>query len=150
MSLKQTIDSDIKKAMLAKDKDSLRALRAVKSQILLAETEKGSTEELTEETELKLLQKAVKQRNDSISIYKEQGREDLAEVEQLEVDVISKYLPAQLSAEALEIEIEAIIKQTGATGPQDMGKVMGVASKALAGKADGKAIADTVKSILNR
>ncbi len=149
MSLKQQIESDIKKAMLAKEKDELRALRAIKSMILLAETEKGKTRELSADTEMKLLQKATKQRSDSLEIYKQQGRDDLAAVEQAEIDVIARYLPKQLSKEDLETEIKKIIDETGASSIKDMGKVMGIASKSLAGKADGKAISEVVKSLLN-
>lgn len=149
MSLKQQIESDIKKAMLAKEKDELRALRAIKSLILLAETDKGSTGELTPDAEMKLLQKAAKQRNDSIAIYKEQGREDLAAAEEAELVVINRYLPEQMSDEALKAEVQKIITETGATSMKDMGKVMGVASKKLAGKADGKAISEQVKALLS-
>ena len=135
--------------MLAKDKDQLRALRAIKSMILIAETEKGSSGELSADAEMKLLQKAAKQRNDSLDIYKQQGREDLAAVEQSELEVISKYLPKPFSKEELEAEIKKVIEQTGATSIKDMGKVMGIASKNLAGKADGKSISDVVKSMLS-
>lgn len=149
MSLKQQIESDIKKAMLAKDKDELRALRSIKSLILLAETEKGQSGELTPDTELKLLQKAAKQRNDSLTIYREQGREDLAATEEAELAIINRYLPAQMSPEVLKSEIEKIIRETGASSIKDMGKVMGVATKKLAGKADGKAISEQVKALLS-
>ena len=148
MSLKQQINGDIKAAMLAKEKDKLRALRAIKSMILLAETEKGGGGGLSEDAELKLLTKAAKQRKDSYNLYVEQGRDDLATVEKDELDIISNYLPKQLSQEELNAELEKIITQVGATGPQDMGKVMGMATKALAGKADGKAISMQVKSLL--
>lgn len=149
MSLKQQIESDIKKAMLAKNKDDLRALRSIKSMILLAETEKGAGGGLTEEAEIKLLQKAGKQRSDSLNIYKEQGRDDLAATEQAELDVINRYLPEQMSEEELKAEIQKIVDETGASSMQDMGKVMGIATKKLAGKADGKAISEQVKSILS-
>lgn len=148
MSLKQQIDADIKKAMLAKNKDELKALRSIKSMILLAETDKGSTGDLSSDTEMKLLAKAVKQRKDSAAIYKEQGREDLYQVEMDEAEVIERYLPKQLSEEELKAELQKIIAQVGASGPQDMGKVMGTATKALAGKADGKAISTMVKTLL--
>ncbi len=148
MSLKQQIESDIKTAMLAKQKSDLQALRAIKSMILLAETEKGNEGSVSAETELKLLMKAVKQRKDSAQIYKDQGREDLLSVELAEIAVIEKYLPQQLSEEEIRIELEKIIAQVGASGPQDMGKVMGMASKALSGKADGKTISGIVKSLL--
>lgn len=148
MSLKQTIDGDIKKAMLAKEKDELRALRAIKSMILLAETEAGAKEELEEADELKLLSKAVKQRKESAETYKAQGREDLAAVEEGEIEVINRYLPKMLTEAELEAEVDAIITETGASGMKDMGKVMGIASQKLAGKADGKAISVLVKSKL--
>ncbi|KYG83839.1 GatB/YqeY domain-containing protein [Roseivirga echinicomitans] len=148
MSLKQQIDADIKSAMLEKRKDDLKALRAVKSMILLAETEKGNTEGVSADAEMKLLVKAVKQRRDSAQIYKEQNREDLYAVEMAEVEVIEKYLPKQLTEEEVKAELQKIIAQLGASGPQDMGKVMGAASKALAGKADGKTISTLVKQLL--
>jgi uncharacterized protein YqeY len=149
MSLKAQIEGDIKKAMLAKQKDELKALRAIKSMILLSETEKGAEGDLSADAEMKLLMKAVKQRKDSASIYQEQGRDDLYSIEMAEVAVIEKYLPKQMSEEELRAELKVIIDQVGATGPQDMGKVMGMASKALAGKADGKTISTIVKSILS-
>lgn len=148
MSLKQEIESDIKKAMLAREKDQLKALRAIKSMILLAETEKGGSGEISEDAEIKMLMKAVKQRKDSAQIYKDQGREDLLSIELSEIAVIEKYLPQQLSEEEIRTELEKIISQVGATGPQDMGKVMGMASKAMSGKADGKTISGLVKSML--
>ena len=148
MSLKQQIESDIKKAMLAKQKDELKALRAIKSMILLAETEKGSTGELTEDAGNKLLMKAVKQRKDSADIYKEQGRADLEAIELAEVAVIEKYLPKQLSVEEVTAKLKEVIAQVGASGPQDMGKVMGVATKALAGQSDGKTISGIVRQLL--
>lgn len=148
MSLKQQIDADIKSAMLEKRKDDLKALRAVKSMILLAETEKGNTEGVSADAEMKLLVKAVKQRRDSAQIYKEQNREDLYAVEMAEVEVIEKYLPKQLTEEEVKAELQKIIAQLDASGPQDMGKVMGAASKALAGKADGKTISTLVKQLL--
>jgi len=148
MSLKLQIEADIKKAMLAREKNALKALRAIKSMILLAETEKGGSGDVSEDTGLKLLMKAVKQRKDSAQIYKDQGRDDLLAVEEAEIAVIEKYLPQQLSEAEIRVELEKIIAQTGASGPQDMGKVMGMASKALSGKADGKTISVIVKSIL--
>lgn len=150
MSLKQQIDSDIKQAMLAKNKDELKALRSIKSMILLAETDKGSVGELSSDAEMKLLAKAVKQRKDSAAIYQEQGREDLYKVEIEEAEIIERYLPKQLTEEELKAELEKIIAQVGASGPQDMGKVMGAATKALAGKADGKAISTMVKTLLTQ
>ncbi|GAB2621256.1 GatB/YqeY domain-containing protein [Belliella aquatica] len=148
MSLKQSVESEIKKAMLAKDKDRLRALRAIKSLIMLEETKGGAAETLSEEDELKLLTKAAKQRRDSADIYQQQNREDLLAVELAELEIISEFLPKQLSEEELEVELKKIIAESGAEGPKDMGKVMGLASKALAGKADGKAISIKVKSLL--
>ncbi len=148
MSLKQQIDSDIKTAMLAKNKDELTALRAIKSMILLAETEKSGTGELTTDIESKLLMKAAKQRKESAEIFQKEGREDLAKTELLELEVVTRYLPKQLSEGELQVEVKKIIEQVGAKGPQDMGKVMGTATKQLAGKADGKLISEIVKKLL--
>ena len=148
MALKQRIETEIKSAMIAKDKVRLTALRAVKSLILLEETKEGFSGALTEEEELKLLTKAAKQRKDSAEIYEKQNRVDLLEVELAEFAVIQEFLPKALSEEELTQAIQEIIVRVGATGPQDMGKVMGMASKELAGKADGKAIADRVKTLL--
>ena len=149
MSLKTRIDSDIKQAMLNKNQDRLRALRAIKSLILLAESDKGGKGELDEAAEMGILTKAAKQRRDSIAIFEEQKRDDLAQKEQVELDVINEFLPRQLSEEELKAELKVIINKTGATGPQDMGKVMGVASRSLAGKADGKMISSMVKDLLS-
>lgn len=149
MSLKSQIEADIKQAMLAKDKDKLRALRAIKSLILLAETEKGGSGEITEDSEMKILTKAVKQRKDSLDVYEQQGRDDLAEVERAEIAIIEAYLPKQLSEEEVKSEIQGIISQVGAESMKDMGKVMGVATKKLAGKADGKIISGIVKQLLS-
>jgi len=149
MSLKEQIEADIKKAMLAKNKDDLRALRAIKSMILLAQTEKGAGENLSEDNELKILQKAAKQRTDSLTLYQEQKREDLADIEQTELEVIKRYLPEQLSEEALSSIISDIIAKVGASSMKDMGKVMGMASKELAGKSDGKTISQVVKNLLS-
>lgn len=148
MSLKASVESEIKKAMLAKDKVRLTALRAIKSLILLEETKEGAGESLSQEEEMKLLTKAAKQRKDSAEIYKQQQREDLYEVEMAELAIISEFLPKQLSEEALEQAVKEIIAEVGATSPKDMGKVMGVASKNLAGKADGKLISQKVKELL--
>lgn len=148
MSLKSTIEQEIKSAMLSKDKDRLRALRAIKSMILLAETEKGRSQELSEEDAAKILIKAAKQRKDSLEIYQQQGREDLAAIEQSELDVIESFLPKQLTEEELKDALNTIISKVGASTPQDMGKVMGLATKELAGKSDGKAISAMVKSLL--
>jgi len=149
MSLKQNIESEIKSAMIAKDKTRLSALRAIKSLILLEETKSGAKAEITEEDELKILTKAAKQRKDSAEIYEQQGRADLLEVEMAELAIIQEFLPKALTEEEITAAIQAIIVQTGASSPKDMGKVMGVASKELAGKADGKMIAEKVKALLN-
>jgi uncharacterized protein YqeY len=150
MSLELNINAAIKTAMLAKAEADLRSLRAIKAAILIAKTSTGATAELTEEDESKLLQKLAKQRKDSLEIFRQQNREDLAKKEEEELEVIEKYLPKQMSAEELKAEITAIIASTGASSPADMGKVMGVASKQLAGKADGKAISALVKELLAR
>jgi uncharacterized protein YqeY len=147
MSLKAEVESEIKKAMLAKDKDRLRALRAIKSLIMIEET-KGGEKGMTEEEEMKILTKAAKQRKDSADIYQQQNRTDLASVELAELEIINEFLPKQLSEEELEAELKQIITETGAEGPKDMGKVMGVATKKLAGKAEGKMISQKVKSLL--
>ncbi len=149
MSLKSTIDADIKKAMLAKNKEELEALRGIKSLILLAETEKGGATELTPDAENKLLMKAAKQRKESAEIFQQQGRNDLAEKELFQLRIISRYLPKQLSEEELQAELKKIISEVGAAGPQDMGKVMGLATKKLAGQADGRQISEWVKKLLS-
>ena len=138
---------DLKAAMKAQDKASMRGLRAVKSALLLLKTD-GSGKEITPEREIQLLQKLVKQRRESIAIFEKENRTDLAEVEKEEVAVIEKYLPEALSEEDLEKFIQALILSTGATSIKDMGKVIGLASKELAGKADGRAISDMVKKCL--
>lgn len=149
MSLKQQIDADIKQAMLAKEADRLRALRAIKSLILLEETKEGAGPDgLKPEDEIKLLTKAVKQRKDSADIFRQQNRADLLATEEAEIAVIEKYLPQQLSEDELRVRLQAIIDRVGAKAPSDMGKVMGVATKELAGLAEGKAISAMVKSIL--
>ena len=148
MSLQQEVMTALKEAMKAKDQTALTALRAIKSAILLAKTESGAAEELTEEQELKLLQKQVKQRKDSASVFMEQGREDLATPELAEAEVISRFLPKALTKEEIEREVEAVVAQLGAVGMKDMGKVMGVVGKTLAGKADGKTISEIVKAKL--
>lgn len=149
MSLKSTIEAQIKEAMLSKDKDRLRALRAIKSQILLAETEKGASADLTEDVEMKLLTKAAKQRRDSIDVFEQQGRDDLAATEKSELAVIESFLPKQLDEAEVETEVQEIINLIGAGGPQDMGKVMGAATKKLAGKADGKLISSIARKLLS-
>ncbi len=149
MSLKQKIESEIKSAMIARDKIRLGALRSIKSLILLEETKSGAKAEITEEDELKLLTKAAKQRKDSADIYEQQSRPDLYEVEMAELLVLQEFLPKALTEEEITAAIQEIITRTGASSPKDMGKVMGVASKELAGKADGKVISEKVKAILN-
>lgn len=135
--------------MKAKDKVALETLRNVKKFFLEAKTAPGANDTLTDADALKIIQKLVKQGKDSAGIYQQQGRQDLAEAELAQVNVLETYLPKQMSAEELEAELKAIIAQVGAEGPKDMGKVMGVASKALAGKAEGRMISETVKRLLN-
>lgn len=149
MSLKQQIEGDIKQAMLQKKKDELTALRAIKSAILLAETEKGAGDGLDEASELKLLAKQAKQRKDSLEIYMKEGRDDLAEKERMEMEVINRYLPKQLTEDQIEEKLKTIIQQVGANGPQDMGKVMGKATKDMFGQADGRVISQMVKKLLS-
>ena len=148
MSLITQIDQDIKLAMLAKQADRLQGLRAIKSALLLAKTEKGAADELTEDAEVKVLQKLVKQRKESADIYKEQNRDDLYQVEIAEMLVIEEYLPQQMSKFEIEGYLEELIGRIGATSVKDMGRVMGMASKELAGKADGKTISEVVKQLL--
>jgi uncharacterized protein YqeY len=150
MSLEQKIMGELKTAMLAKDEKALRSLRAIKAAILLAKTSEGAGGELKEDDEIKLLQKLVKQRKDSLEIYQQQNRTDLAQKEQEEIEIIEKFLPKQLSADELRSEVAAIISEVGATSPADMGKVMGAATKKLAGKADGKTISALVKELLSK
>jgi len=150
MSLEQKIMTELKAAMLAKDEAALRSLRAIKAAILLAKTAEGASGELKEEEEVKLLQKLVKQRKDSLEIFQQQNRADLAQKEQEEIVIIEKFLPQQLSAEELKQALTRIIADTGAASPADLGKVMGIASKQFAGKADGKTIATLVKELLTK
>lgn len=150
MSLEQKIMTELKTAMLAKDEAALRSLRAVKAAILLAKTSEGAGGELKEEEESRLLQKLVKQRKDSLEIYRQQNRADLAQKEQEEIEVIERFLPKQLSADELKDIISRIIAETGAASPADMGKVMGAATKQLAGRADGKTISGVVRELLNK
>lgn len=147
MALSDTINAEIKAAMLAKDQAKLAALRAVKSALLLAQTE-SSNKEVSEAEEMKMLQKLVKQRNDAATIYREQNREDLAKDEEQQAEVITSFLPKQMSEDEIKQAVEKIIADTGASSMADMGKVMGIASKQLAGKADGKIISTIVKSLL--
>ncbi len=148
MSLTTQIDQDIKQAMLAKQADRLRGLRAIKSALLLARTEKGAAEEVTPEAETKVLQKLVKQRKESAEIYKTQNRADLYQVEIEELEVIEAYLPKQMSHDEVETYLKDLIARVGATSVKDMGKVMGAANKELAGKADGRTISELVKQLL--
>ncbi len=150
MSLKEKIDADIKSAMLAKNKDELRALRSIKSLILLAETDKGAQGEVSADAEIKLLTKAAKQRKESAEVYAGQGRADLEKIELDELAVIEKYLPKQLSEEEVAAKLKEIIAEVGAKGPGDMGKVMGAATKAFAGTADNKVVSALVKSLLSQ
>ncbi len=149
MSLQQEVMTAMKEAMKAKDTNALTSLRAIKSAILLAQTESGAKEELTEDQELKLLQKLVKQRKDSATIFSEQGRDDLAQPEIDQAKVIEQFLPEQLTEEEIEKVVVMTIEDLGASGMKDMGKVMGIVSKELAGQADGKIISTIVKSKLS-
>jgi uncharacterized protein YqeY len=150
MSLEQQIMSEMKEAMKAKNEAALRGLRAIKAAIILAKTEAGANGEVSADGELKLLQKLVKQRKDSLEIFQKQNRPDLAQKEEEEIAVIEKFLPKQLTEEELKAAVAAIITEVGASSPADMGKVMGAATKQLAGKADGKAISAIVKELLSK
>ena len=150
MSLEQKIMGDLKTAMLAKDEKALRSLRAIKAAILLAKTSEGASGDLKEEDEIKLLQKLVKQRKDSLEIFQQQNRNDLAQKEKEEIEVIEKFLPKQLSADELRSELAAMITEVGASSPADMGKVIAGATKKFAGKADGKTISALVKELLSK
>ena len=149
MSLEITINQDIKTAMLAKNDSALRGLRAIKSALIIARTEKGALDILTEEVEIKVLQKLVKQRKESADIYKSQNREDLYQIEADEIEVIEKYLPKQMNQDDLNTYIKGLITQLNVTSVKEMGKIMGLANKELSGKADGKAISETIKSLLS-
>jgi hypothetical protein len=148
MSLELTVNENMKKAMLAKDEVGLRSLRAIKAAVLLAKTAEGAAASLTEETETKLLQKLVKQRKDSLEIFERQNRMDLAQKEKEELDVIERFLPKQMSEEEIKTVVSAIIKESGVTNISGLGQVMGLATKQLAGKADGKVISVIVKELL--
>ena len=150
MSLQVQIDQDIKAAMLAKDAARLRGLRAIKAALLVAKTEKGGSDSLSEDVEVKVLQRLVKQRKESADIYEAQNRDDLYQIETEELAVIEAYLPKQLDSAAIEEFVKKAIVQTGASSMKDMGKVMGVVNAELAGKADGKAISDLVKTLLSQ
>ncbi len=149
MSLETDVMSLLKDAMKNKDEELLRGLRAIKAEIIKAKTEPGANGEISAEVELKLLQKLVKQRKDSLTIYEQQNRADLAATEAAEIAIIEKFLPAQMSEEQVKAAVQAIIAQVGATGPQDLGKVMGLATKQLAGQADGKVISAIAKTLLS-
>ncbi len=149
MSLEEKINADLKTAMLAKEEATVRGLRAIKSAIILAKTEKGANGIISPEKEVQMLQKMIKQRRDSIAEFEKANRTDLATKEKEEVSVIEKYLPAMMSEEEVREVVKKAIAETGATSQKEMGKVMGVVSKQLAGKADNKVIADTVKSLLS-
>ncbi|MDB5136987.1 MAG: GatB/YqeY protein [Mucilaginibacter sp.] len=142
------IDQDIKQAMLARQEARLRGLRAIKSALLLARTEKGASEDISEETEIKVLQRLIKQRKESADIYKTQNRDDLYQIEAEEMQVIEAYLPKQMERAEVEAYLKELISRVGATSVKDMGKVMGTANKELAGKADGKTISEVVKQLL--
>ena len=148
MSLEAKVMEEMKAAMRAKDEAALRTLRAIKAGILLEKTSGAGSGELTEADEIKMLQKMAKQRRDSLEIFTQQNREDLAKKEREELAIIERFLPSQMSADELQTELKAIIAEVGAASPADMGKVMGVASKKLAGRADGRAISETVKQLL--
>lgn len=148
MSLESKIQSDLKEAMKAKDQAAMRSLRAIKSAILLFQTS-GEGKELDEAAEIKMLQKLVKQRQESLEIFEKQGRDDLARTEREEIEVIKKYLPEQLSEEKVKEIISGIVRESGASSMKDMGRVMGMANKELAGKADGKTIAGLVRELLS-
>ena len=149
MSLENKIMNAMKESMKLKDQTSLRSLRAIKSAIIVHKTQKGSSDEITNEDELKILQKLVKQRKDSADIYQTQGRMDLAQPELDEIKVIEKFLPEAMSEDEIESEVKKVIDQTGAEGMKDMGKVMGIVTKKLMGKADGKTISTIVRNNLN-
>jgi len=148
MNLEQKVMAEMKEAMKSKNEASLRALRAIKAEIIKAKTEPGAAGEVSAEKEISLLQKMMKQRKDSLEIYQQQNREDLAKKELEEIAVIEKYLPQQLTGDELKAELQQIISDTGASSPADMGKVMGAATKKLAGRAEGKTISAMVKELL--
>jgi uncharacterized protein len=148
MSLEQKVMGEMKEAMKARNEGTLRALRAIKAEIIKAKTDPGAGGEVSADKELTLLQKMMKQRKDSLEIYQQQNRADLAKKEEEEIAVIERFLPKQLSADELKQELQQIISETGASSPADMGKIMGLATKKLAGKADGKTISAMVKELL--
>ena len=150
MTLEQQIMAEMKDAMKSKNEAALRGLRAIKAEIIKAKTEPGAGGEISGEKEIAMLQKMMKQRKDSLDIYRQQGREDLAKKEEEEIGIVSKFLPQQMSQEELMQELKQVIAETGASSPADMGKVMGVASKKFAGRADGKTISAAVKELLTK
>jgi uncharacterized protein YqeY len=150
MNLEQKIMADLKTAMLAKDEKGLRSIRAIKAAIILAKTAEGANGQISEADEVKLLQKLIKQRKDSLEIYQQQNRADLAQKEKEEIDIIEKFLPRQLDAEELKNILSGIITNLGASSPADMGKVMAAATKQLGGQADGKTISAAVKELLSK
>jgi len=149
MNLEQKVMAEMKDAMKAKDEAALRGLRAIKAEIIKAKAEPGAAGEISPETENKMLQKMLKQRKDSLEIYRNQNRADLAKKEEEEIAIIERFLPAQLTEDQLKDELRKIIADVGASSPADMGKVMGAASKQLAGKADGKTISSAVRELLH-
>ena len=150
MNLEQKVMTEMKDAMKSKNEASLRGLRAIKAEIIKAKTEPGANGELSEDTENKMLQKMMKQRKDSLEIYRAQKRDDLAKKEEEEIAIIEKFLPKQMNEAEIKEALKKIIEEVGASSPADMGKVMGVATKQLAGKADGKIISSTVKELLSK
>jgi uncharacterized protein len=150
MNLEQHVMADLKQAMLAKDEKALRSLRAIKAAIILAKTAEGAGGEIGEPGEIKLLQKLIKQRKDSLAIYEQQHRTDLAQKEQEEIDIIEKFLPKQMGTEELKVALSGLIQELGAQSQADLGKVMGVASKQFSGQADGKTISAIVKELLSK
>ena len=148
MNLEEKVMAEMKEAMKSKNEAGLRGLRAIKAEIIKAKTEPGANGQVSAEGELKLLQKMMKQRKDALEIYQQQSRQDLALKEQEEIAIIERFLPAQMNEEDLKKELRAIIAETGASSPADMGKVMGAATKKLSGRADGKAISAAVKELL--
>ena len=150
MSLEQNIIAEMKEAMKSKNEAALRGLRAIKAEIIKAKTEPGANGQISEDVELKMLQKMVKQRKDSLEVFKQQNRADLAQKEEEEIAIIERFLPKQMTEDELKAALTGIIAEVGATSPADMGKVMGAATKQLAGKADGKAISAAVKELLNK
>ncbi|MEO7960515.1 MAG: GatB/YqeY domain-containing protein [Ginsengibacter sp.] len=150
MDLEQKVMADLKKAMLAKDEKSLRSLRAIKAALINTKTAEGFSGEIKEADEIKILQKLVKQRKDSLEIFEKQNREDLAVKEREELEIIEKFLPRQMDEEEIRLEVATILKESGASSPAEMGKVIGMANKQLSGKADGKTIAAIVKEMLSK